>query len=145
RETLSPLERIETSLHPWSSFAIMPVFALANAGVPLEVGAFGEPIAIAVALGLLLGKPLGVLLVSFAAVRVGLAQLPREVGWGVLAGGGLLAGIGFTMALFIAGLALEGAQLDAAKLGVLAASLLAAGGGILLLFLTLPAEAPPRG
>ncbi|MDH5307908.1 MAG: Na+/H+ antiporter NhaA [Myxococcales bacterium] len=145
RETLSPLERIETSLHPWSSFAIMPVFALANAGVPLEVGAFGEPIAIAVALGLLLGKPLGVLLVSFAAVRVGLAQLPRDVGWGVLAGGGLLAGIGFTMALFIAGLALEGAQLDAAKLGVLAASLLAAGGGILLLFLTLPAEAPPRG
>jgi len=145
RETLSPLERIETSLHPWSSFAIMPVFALANAGVPLEVGAFGEPIAIAVALGLLLGKPLGVLLVSFAAVRVGLAQLPRDVGWGVLAGGGLLAGIGFTMALFIAGLALEGAQLDAAKLGVLAASLLAAGGGMLLLFLTLPAEAPPRG
>jgi NhaA family Na+:H+ antiporter len=143
RETLSPLERIETSLHPWTSFGIMPIFALANAGVALEPAAFAEPIAIAIALGLLLGKPLGIVLFAAGAVRVGLAQLPEGVSWGAMLGGGLLAGIGFTMALFIAGLALEGPLLDAAKIGVLAASALAATAGTLVLIATLPRSAAP--
>jgi Na+:H+ antiporter, NhaA family len=137
RETLSPLERIETALHPWSSFAIMPIFALANAGVPVATSALRDPIASAVLAGLLLGKPLGILLFSVVAVRTGVAQLPEGVGWGVLASGGCLAGIGFTMALFIAGLALDGALLDAAKLGVLGASLFSAAAGMLGLWLTL--------
>ncbi|HEY5658362.1 MAG TPA: Na+/H+ antiporter NhaA [Myxococcota bacterium] len=141
RETLSPLERIETALHPWSSFGIMPIFALANAGVALEPAAFAEPIAIAVAAGLLLGKPLGILLFGVVAIRLGLAQLPEGVSWSSLVGGGLLAGIGFTMALFIADLALDGALLDAAKIGVLTASLLAAVGGMAVLATALPRSA----
>jgi NhaA family Na+:H+ antiporter len=141
RETLSPLERIENGLHPWSSFGIMPIFALANAGVALDPAAFAEPIAVAVAVGLLLGKPLGIVLFGAVAIRVGLAQLPEGVGWGAMLGAGWLAGIGFTMALFIAGLALEGPLLDAAKLGVLAASLLAAAAGMLVLIATLPKPA----
>jgi NhaA family Na+:H+ antiporter len=143
RETLSPLERIETALHPWSSFLIMPIFALANAGVVLEPAAFAEPIAVAVALGLLLGKPLGVLLFGAVAIRLGLAQLPEGVGWGAMLGAGLLAGIGFTMALFIAGLALESPLLEAAKIGVLAASALAAAAGVLVLIAALPRPAAP--
>jgi len=143
RETLSPLERIETTLHPWSSFGIMPIFALANAGVALDPAAFAEPIAIAVAVGLLLGKPLGIVLFGAVAIRVGFAQLPEGVGWGAMLGAGWLAGIGFTMALFIAGLALEGPLLDAAKTGVLAASLLAAAAGMLVLIATLPKPAAP--
>ena len=141
RETFSPLERIETALHPWSSFAIMPIFALANAGVALDPAAFAQPIAIAIAVGLLLGKPLGVVLFGAVAIRLGLAQLPEGVSWSVMLGAGWLAGIGFTMALFIAGLALEGPLLDAAKLGVLAASLLAAAAGMLVLITTLPKRA----
>jgi len=76
------------------------------------------------------GKPLGIVAISFLAVRLGLASLPAGVGWGALAGGGALAGIGFTMALFIAGLALDGAALNAAKVGILAGSALAAVAGV---------------
>ena len=115
RETISPLEYLENLLHPWVAFVIMPLFALANAGVPLTPSDFASPVAIAVAAGLVVGKPLGILLFSWIAVRTGLAVLPEGVSWGILLGGGLLAGIGFTMALFIAGLALEGPTLDAAS------------------------------
>jgi Na+:H+ antiporter, NhaA family len=111
----------------------MPLFALANAGVPLSVGALTDPVALAVVVGFVLGKPLGVAGFAWLAVRSGLAVRPRELGWGSLAGGGMLAGIGFTMALLIAGLAFEGALLDAAKLGILAASVLSAAGGLALL------------
>ena len=142
RETLSPLERIEISLHPWSSFFIMPLFALANAGVAIAPSAFTDPVAVAVGLGLVVGKPLGIVAVSYVTVRLGLAELPEGIGWGTLAGGGFLAGIGFTMALFIAGLALEGPTLDAAKIGILCASILAAVIGMLLLRWTLPPLAP---
>jgi NhaA family Na+:H+ antiporter len=143
RETLSPLERIETALHPWSSFVIMPIFALANAGVALEPAAFAEPVAIAVAAGLLVGKPLGIALFAAVAIRLGVAQLPEGVGWGAMLGAGFLAGIGFTMALFIASLALESPLLEAAKIGVLAASALAAAAGVLVLIATLPKRAAP--
>ncbi len=143
REMVSPLENLELVLHPWVSFIIMPLFALANAGVPVSFSDFGEPIAIAVAAGLVLGKPLGIVLLSWLAIRLGLAVLPEGVGWAALLGGGLLAGIGFTMALFIAGLALDGASLDAAKVGILAASAVAAVLGMVVLTRSLPLPSRP--
>ncbi len=138
REMVSPLEYLELVLHPWVSFIIMPLFALANAGVPVSFSDFGDPVAIAVAAGLVVGKPLGILLLSWLAIRLGLAVLPKGVGWAALLGGGLLAGIGFTMALFIAGLALDGAILDAAKVGILGASAVAAVLGMVVLTRSLP-------
>ncbi len=138
RERVSPLDYLETTLHPWVGFAIMPLFALANAGVPIAASDLANPVALAVGAGLVIGKPLGILGFSWIAVRAGLAVLPREVTWSLVAGGGLLAGIGFTMALFIAGLALEPDFLDAAKLGILVASLLAAVLGMAALHRLLP-------
>ena len=138
REKVSPLDYLETTLHPWVGFAIMPLFALANAGVPIAASDLANPVALAVGAGLVIGKPLGILGFSWLAVRAGLAVLPRDVTWSLVAGGGLLAGIGFTMALFIAGLALEPDSLDAAKLGILVASLLAAVLGMAALQRLLP-------
>ncbi len=146
REALSPLERIETALHPWVGFVIMPVFALANAGVPVSIEAVGQPVSIAVIAGLLLGKPIGIVGASWLATRLGIASLPQGVGWGAVLGGSLLAGIGFTMALFIAGLALGPEVLDAAKVGVLVASGVAAVAGMITLSLSLrPAPAVNDG
>jgi NhaA family Na+:H+ antiporter len=141
REVVSPLEYLEGLLHPWVGFAIMPVFALANAGVEVHLSAFGDEVALAVAAGLLLGKPLGILSACWLAVRAGVASLPDGVGWASVAGGGFLAGIGFTMALFIGGLALEGEMLDAAKVGILGASAIAAAAGLAILLRSLPASA----
>lgn len=107
RETISPLHRLETALHPWVAFGIMPLFALANAGVTVEFSAIAEPVALAVAAGLVLGKPLGIVAFSWVAVKLGLARLPTGVNWKILVGAGCLAGIGFTMSLFISGLALQ--------------------------------------
>lgn len=126
RDATSPLERWELALHPWVNFLIMPVFALANAGVAIKVDAFRHPVAIAVMIGLVVGKPLGILLFSWVAVKLGLATLPSRVNWKTVGAGGMLAGIGFTMSLFIAGLALDGTFLNEAKTGILAASGLAA-------------------
>ena len=142
RETVSPVEYLEGALHPWVSFLIMPLFALANAGVPFQLSDFGDPVAQAVTAGLLIGKPLGIVLFSFLAVRIGLAALPDGVTWGILTGGGFLAGIGFTMALFISELALQGDVLDAAKVGVLGASAVAAIIGMVLLNWLLPKGEP---
>jgi NhaA family Na+:H+ antiporter len=138
RETVPPVEYLETVLHPWVGFFVMPIFALANAGVPFELADLADPVAHAVAAGLIIGKPLGIVLLSFIAVRAGLARLPEGVGWAVLAGGGFLAGIGFTMALFIAGLALEGEILNGAKVGVLGASVVTAIVGMSMLYYLLP-------
>jgi NhaA family Na+:H+ antiporter len=138
RKSISPLERFETELHPWVGFAIMPIFALANAGVTIELSDFTNPVAIAVMLGLLVGKPLGIVVFSWLAVRLGLARLPEGISWGVIAGGGFLAGIGFTMAIFIASLALEGNLLDAAKVGIIVGSFLSAIMGVIILVLLLP-------
>jgi NhaA family Na+:H+ antiporter len=145
RETLSPLERLETALHPWVSFVIMPIFALANAGVQLNLIDFREPVAVAVLIGLAVGKPVGIVGSSWLAVRLGVARLPDGVNWSVLTAGGILAGIGFTMALFIAGLALEGRLLNAAKVGILSASALCAVIGVVLLFRLLPKPPPSEG
>jgi NhaA family Na+:H+ antiporter len=143
RETLSPLEYLEGTLHPWVGFLIMPVFALANAGVPIHVSDFADPVALAVGAGLLIGKPLGIVVLSWLVINIGLAQLPPGVSWGALTGGGFLAGIGFTMALFIAGLALDGEPLDAAKVGILGASALAAAIGMITLLSRLPKPVAP--
>lgn len=122
RESVSPLDRLETALHPWVAFVIMPVFALANAGVRIDLSAVTEPVALAVTAGLVLGKPLGIVLFSWVAVKLGLARLPSGVNWTVLLGAGCLAGIGFTMSLFIAGLALDAELLTAGKIGTLLGS-----------------------
>ena len=138
RKTVSPLKRMETLLHPWVGFVIMPLFALANAGVQIELGDFGNPVAFAVILGLFVGKPLGIMLFSFASVKLGIGRLPEGVNWGAMLGAGCLAGIGFTMAIFIAGLALQGDLLDAAKVGILAGSVICAAVGVAIMVLTLP-------
>ena len=138
RETISPLEYLETILHPWTSFVIMPIFALANAGVAIQVDELGAPVALSVLFGLVVGKPVGIFLFSWVSVRMGVARLPEGVNWGALFASGLLAGIGFTMALFIASLALSDALLDTAKIGVLLGSALAAVFGMIMLVLLLP-------
>lgn len=134
RETLSPVERLEVALHPWVSFGVMPLFAFANAGVNISFTHASNPIAIAVIAGLVLGKPIGILGFSWLAVRLGIASRPDPLRWSVLFAGGLLAGIGFTMALFIADLAFNADLLSAAKIGILLASMVAAilGMGLLL-------------
>lgn len=133
-----PLERIENSLHPWVSFLIVPIFAFCNAGLAIDMGdiaGLGAPIGLGVILGLVVGKPLGIVGMCYLAVKTGLAHLPPGVGWRQLAGTGLLAGIGFTMSLFIADLAFgPGQRLLEAKLAILAASLVAGIGGYLILF-----------
>ena len=144
REVISPLEYLEGTLHPWTAFVIMPIFALANAGVPFTVSDFGEPVAIAVMAGLVLGKPLGILLMSFLAVKMITKSLPAGLSWSAMVGGGFLSGIGFTMALFISSLALSGPVLQTAKVGVLGASLLAAVVGMALLVKVLPKPTEAR-
>jgi NhaA family Na+:H+ antiporter len=106
--------------------------------VQIDTSAASHPVSIAVALGLVIGKPLGIVLFSWAAVRLGWAELPTRVNWKVMVGAGCLGGIGFTMSLFIASLALEGVLLDAAKIGTLAGSSISAILGLTLLLIVLP-------
>ncbi|HEX5272479.1 MAG TPA: Na+/H+ antiporter NhaA, partial [Gemmataceae bacterium] len=137
-ELLFPAEKLEGALHPWVAFVIMPLFALANAGVRVRLDTMASRVALAVVAGLVVGKPLGVVLFSWASVRLRLARLPEGLSWKVMLGAGCLAGIGFTMSLFVAGLAYPDAvMLDEAKVGVLAGSALSAllGCGLLLAFL----------
>lgn len=134
-ETISPLEHLEYLLHPWVAFVIMPLFALANAGVPIYASDITSGVTIAVLLGLAVGKPVGILLFSWLAIALRIAELPTGVGWRHLTAGGMLTGIGFTMALFIAGLALDDPLLRAAKLGVLIGSVISAVSGMLLFLL----------
>lgn len=125
-----PLHRLEHGLHPWVSFLIMPLFAFANAGVTLDTSAAeaaANPVPLGVFAGLLLGKPLGIFLAAWLAVRLGAAELPSAVTWRHIHGVGWLGGIGFTMSLFVASLAFgAGPLLSLAKLGILAASASAA-------------------
>jgi len=124
----APLLRWERALHPWVTFAIMPLFALANAGVLLSsnlAATLTHPSALGVMAGLVIGKPLGITLFTWLATRIGIASLPRGVHWRQILGASCLAGIGFTMSLFIAGLAFtEDELLSAAKVGIFAASLI---------------------
>ncbi|MCX6603203.1 MAG: Na+/H+ antiporter NhaA [Acidobacteria bacterium] len=133
-----PLFRFNEALHPWVTFLIMPAFAFANAGVELGgdlASRAAEPVTLGVAIGLLLGKPIGITLLSWLAVKSGWASLPDGVSWTSVHGAGWLGGIGFTMSLFIGALAFSDAELLArAKLGILAGSLAAGlvGSAILL-------------
>ncbi|WP_299582966.1 Na+/H+ antiporter NhaA [uncultured Microbulbifer sp.] len=139
RETLSPLERLEIWLHPWVGFAIMPLFAFANAGLPLTFNGLGNSVTVAIFLGFVLGKPVGILLFSWLAIRSHIAIRPPELSWRLLIGGSLLAGIGFTMALFIANMAFGKSLIDSAKLGIVLASVFSAVAGLTLL-MWLPAR-----
>lgn len=145
REALSPAEGLIHALHPWVAFAIMPIFALANAGVSLGQGKSSSDsttVLVGVAAGLVVGKPLGVLLASWLTLRTGLGRLPSGVTLRHLIVLGTVAGVGFTMALFIAQLAFnDPTKLSAAKLGVLLASAGAGALAILLGRFLLPAAA----
>lgn len=134
RETLSPVERLEMLLHPWVGFVVMPLFAFANAGTPLVGSSFNNPITIAVFFGFALGKPMGIFAFSWVAVKLRLATLPNDLNWRIIFAGGMLAGIGFTMAMFIAKLAYSTEQMNAAKLGILSASVFCAVAGLILLW-----------
>jgi NhaA family Na+:H+ antiporter len=133
----SPLQRLEHALHPWVAFLIMPLFALANAGVILDsesAANLTEPISLGIIFGLVIGKSTGISIASWLIVRSGLADKPSDMTWGHIYGASWLAGIGFTMSLFIAGLAFGDASLlPMAKIGILVASVIAGvvGAGLL--------------
>ncbi len=137
----SPADRLLRSVEPWSSYVVLPLFALANAGVALgtEVLDGRAPLALAIVAGLTLGKPVGLLLASLLAVALGVAVKPDDYSWRQLAGAGGLAGIGFTMSLFIAGQAFPlAADFSAAKVAIFAASVLSAFIGIAILWHAAP-------
>jgi NhaA family Na+:H+ antiporter len=133
----TPLQRLEEGLHPWVTYLILPLFALANAGVPLRgdpIATLSHPVTLGIVLGLLMGKQVGITLFAFLAVKLRMAKLPDGVSWRHIYGVGLLGGIGFTMSLFISGLAFgESPLLIDSKLGILLASLAAGIGGWLFL------------
>ncbi len=137
RNTEPLLTRLESRLHPFVSFGILPLFALMNAGVtlsPVVLHQVFEPLGIGILLGLCIGKPVGITLFAWLAVRFGIAALPSGTSWAQLAGAGVLGGIGFTMSIFIAGLGLTGhTLLDGAKVAILCASVVSGASGYLVL------------
>ena len=131
------LGHLEHGLHPWVAFAILPLFAFANAGVSFEgvsIASFLEPVKLGISLGLFLGKQVGCFVMIWLAIRIGVARMPPGTNWLQLYGVSMLCGVGFTMSLFIGGLAFEHSDFDAPiRLGVLTGSLLSAVGGYFLL------------
>jgi NhaA family Na+:H+ antiporter len=147
--TESILDRLIRVLHPWTAFVVLPIFALANAGVALNPQslalAFSSPVMWGVALGLLIGKPVGTTLMAWICVRLGLVSLPAGTDFRQIFGIGLLGAIGFTVALFITDLAfVDPARVDASKIGILGASTLAGIIGITYLRAVLPPVAAGR-
>lgn len=140
----SPLEELEETLHPWVSFLIMPLFAFVNAGIPLSALSLNDltsPLSKGIQAGLLMGKPVGILLFSWLAVKSRLARLPQGVTWGRMLGVAFLTGIGFTMSLFIGGMAFtETEQILQVRLSVLMASTFSAllGYGLLKTLISRP-------
>ena len=137
-KVLTPLQRFEHQLHPWVAFVIIPVFALANAGVTVAdldiLSALLSPVSLGIILGLFIGKQMGIFAFSFLAVKLKFATLPEGVNWKNLYGASILAGIGFTMSLFIASLAFTDPELmDLAKIGILSGSLLSGIAGFMFL------------
>jgi len=142
----SPLRRLEHALHPWVAFLVVPLFGFANAGVSfagMSAGALTDGVAIGIAAGLFIGKQVGVFGAVYGSVRLGVARLPEGVGWASVYGAGLLAGIGFTMSLFIGTLAWDTADHAAPlRLGVLGGSLISGiVGYVVLLFAVRPSQA----
>ena len=127
RAAVSPNERLQQLYHPWTSYLIVPLFALANAGIAIDGGflarAFTSPITLGILLGYVIGKPVGIFGSSWLLTRLSRGRLRPPVGWAAVAGAGTIAGIGFTVALLVATLAFEGSQLEEAKLGILSAAL----------------------
>jgi Na+:H+ antiporter, NhaA family len=135
RDSVSPCDRLIERIHPWTSYVVLPIFALANAGIPLSMDAVRDPsdVLLGVTVGLVVGKFVGVVLFTWLAVRLGLGRLPAETRWGHIFGLGAVAGIGFTVSLFISSLAFEPGQLqDDAKMGILIASAIAAALGTIV-------------
>ena len=132
----SPADKLLRHLEPWSSYFVLPIFALANAGVMLssEMFASHSMLMAAIVVGLCIGKPLGILTFAYAAVRLGLADKPAEYSWRQVVGAGALGGIGFTMSLFIAGQAYDGGDFAAAKVAVFIASIAAGAIGTAILW-----------
>ena len=130
RAAVSPNQRLQQLYHPWTSYVIVPLFALANAGIAIDGGflaeAFTSPITLGILFGYVIGKPVGILGCSWLVTRLSRGRLRPPVGWVAVAGGGTIAGIGFTIALLVAALAFEGHQLEEAKLGILSAAVGAA-------------------
>jgi len=130
RAATSGNERLQQLFHPWTSYAIVPLFALANAGIAIDGGflarGFTSPITLGILLGYLVGKPVGIFGFSWLLTRLTGRRLRPPVGWAAVAGGGTIAGIGFTIALLVATLAFDGSQLEEAKLGILSGALGAA-------------------
>jgi Na+/H+ antiporter NhaA len=128
-QSLSPNERLQRAYHPWTSYVIVPLFALANAGVTISreflAQAATSPITVGVVVGYVFGKPIGIVGTAWLVSRLTRGRLPIPVGWAALAGTGAIAGIGFTVSLLIASLAFHGAELQEAKLGILSAAMLA--------------------
>ncbi len=126
RSAISPNERLEQMFHPWTSYVIVPLFALANAGIAIDSAflerAAGSPITLGILFGYVIGKPVGIVGMSWLVTRLSHGRLRPPVGWAAVAGGGTLAGIGFTVALLVASLAFAGPELEEAKLGILAAA-----------------------
>ena len=134
-QALSPVERLEIMLHPWVGFAIMPLFAFANAGVIISSTDAWQPVSTAIFAALVLGKPIGVFSFSWLSTRMGLATRTAGLSWPILAAGTLLTGIGFTMSLFIAQQAFGPVLLSSAKIGILVASTVSALVGLVMLSL----------
>jgi Na+:H+ antiporter, NhaA family len=131
REAVSPLARLERSMHPWTAYLILPLFALANAGVPFSISDIGDaltgPVGVGIALGLVVGAPIGGFLFALGVVRLGPGQMPEGLDWPAIGGLTPLKGIGFTIAIFIAELAFDERSLqDEAKVAILVASAIAA-------------------
>ncbi len=126
---ISPNERLQQLYHPWTSYVIVPLFALANAGVTISTDflarAYTSPVTLGILFGYVAGKPIGILGFSWLVTRLSRGRLRPPVGWAAVAGGGTIAGIGFTVALLVAALAFSGARLEEAKLGILSAALCA--------------------
>lgn len=147
---ISPNERLQYRLHPWTSFLIVPLFALANAGIHVDGALLGDayssPITLGIVIGYVVGKPLGIVGASALTLRIRRFGLRRSLSWPVIAGGGVVAGIGFTVSLLIASLAFGGRELEEAKIGVLTAALLASLGswGTFRLIAHLPARVRAR-
>jgi len=136
---MAPVLRLEHALHNFSAFVVMPLFAFANAGVKIDLSLQHAEIGFGILAGLVFGKPLGIVITALIAVKTGVARLPQAVNWGSLLGYGFLAGIGFTMSLFIAMLAFDDpALVNGAKRGIIAGSLLAGVAGALILRVVRP-------
>jgi Na+/H+ antiporter NhaA len=146
RSATSPNERLQHLFHPWTSYLIVPLFAVANAGIALNgaflARAFSSPVTLGILIGYVIGKPVGILGCSWLATRLSRGRLQPPVGWAALAGGGTIAGIGFTVSLLVATLAFDGRRLEEAKVGILSAAL----GAALITWLLFRATAllPPR-